>query len=157
MINLLKISLKIIYGTYFCSYEIIIATILAGCVSTPKNENRTFVEKLNGDNYSDKSTVLGIPVGARSAQVRKVSGSVYCGEGIERTQVNNAQIILKNGSKILVTTSTNLEGWYSLSIPVDTKAIYELHVQSSCGEKSISLSGAAVDAEDNRNFILERF
>ncbi len=104
------------------------------CVSGPKNDGRSFVEKMSGENYESTNVVLGIPILERKPVTRKISGQVFCGEGITQTAANHAIVSLISENKIVTSTSTDIRGNYLISTLLNPEISYQIRVTSSCGE-----------------------
>ncbi len=113
--------------------------ILCGCISGPKNDGRTFAEKMNGENYESTNVVLGVPVLERKPVLRKFSGQVYCGEGITQTQANNILVSLMHENQTVSTVSTDTTGKFIIAAPIDPEFTYQLSATGSCGNASKSL------------------
>src|SRR4051812_33387414 len=77
--------------------------VLSGCVAANKKNDRSFAEKLSGDSYESANSVNTIPVLNKEAPVkRKISGRVFCGEGLQRIPANNAQVSFFDQGKSIV-------------------------------------------------------
>lgn len=116
----------------------------AGCVSGPK-EDRTFAEKMNGDNYTGQNSVMSVPVLERKLILRKISGNVWCGEGLTKRPANHARVELKKKKELVASFSTGADGAYTLSAPLEQDAIYLLTAKSSCGNSKNELKAEAKD------------
>ncbi|MFN7905405.1 MAG: hypothetical protein ACK5P5_09500 [Pseudobdellovibrionaceae bacterium] len=89
---------------------------------------------MSGENYESTNVVLGVPILERKPITRKISGQVFCGEGITQTAVNHATVSLISENKIVTSTSTDIRGNYMISTPLNAEVSYQIKVTSSCGE-----------------------
>lgn len=122
----------------------IVTLLLTACVSGPK-EDRTFAEKLNGDNYTEQKSVMSVPVLERKLITRKISGNVWCGEGLTKRPANHARIELKKKKELIASFSTGPDGVYTLSAPLEEDAIYLLTAKSPCGSSKNELKAESKD------------
>ena len=112
---------------------------LCGCISGPKNDGRTFAEKMNGENYQSTNVIMGVPILERKPVLRKFSGHVYCGKGITQTPANHALVSLMREDQIIASTSTDTTGNFVISAPINPDLEYQLSANSLCGKSFKSL------------------
>ena len=131
-----------LHSIYLC---IVLPLLLSGCVSGPKDPGRTLKDDLNGENYSSSASVMAVPVLERKATLRKISGTIFCGEGLAQTLANKASVELVNGTQTLGSASTSSDGSYSFMAPLNSKLNYSLKAKASCGSASRELLEASKD------------
>ncbi|MEK7356053.1 MAG: hypothetical protein AAB250_06360 [Bdellovibrionota bacterium] len=82
---------------------------------------------------------MGVPVLERKPAQRKVSGKVFCGEGISQVPANHASVELVGGAKTVASVSTGNDGAYEISASLDPDSSYSLSAKGSCGKSSRGL------------------
>ena len=105
--------------------------ILCGCVSGPKNDGRTFAEKMNGENYESSNVVMDVPVLERKSVLRRFSGQVYCGEGVTQTPANHVFVSLMHEDQTVSSVTTDTTGNFILASPIDSEFSYQLSAAAS--------------------------
>jgi hypothetical protein len=128
---------------------------LGSCVSGP-TDDRTFAEKMHGDNYQDKKIIMGVPILERKLIQRKISGRVFCGEGISQTPANHAVITIHKENKNLGTASTDASGSYTLLASMDPLSTYEIRATGSCGKATATLEKGASKESPEIHFFLKK-
>ena len=118
---------------------LILIPIFSGCATGPK-DNRSAVEKLNGENYQRPFDIMGIPVLERKPILRQFSGRIFCGERISQYPLSRAVVTLWKSGQRISETSSAADGSYQLNSAIDTGSSYELHVVGRCGTASRALS-----------------
>jgi hypothetical protein len=124
-----KIFLLSLIG-FFCT---------TACVWSPKRSDATYADKLNGENYSSAIAVGGPPniiVTGPLRVERRISGIIYCGEGLSKIQIRQAQIELKDGPHVVSTGTWKENGQYLIRASFEQNKEYQVHVKSKCGEAS---------------------
>lgn len=118
-----------------------IGILISGCISGPKNPEQKFSEKLNGDSYESSNTVIGVPVLTRKPISKKISGRIYCGEGLSQRLANHVTVSLLDNDKIVSTASTDSNGIFSITANISLEKSYKLQAAAKCGTatKEISL------------------
>ena len=114
--------------------------VWVGCASKPNEPRSTVAERLNGENYDSTVAIMAVPIGDRKSVQKKVSGRVYCGDGLSQRPSAHALVSLNCGTKIQVSTSTDVDGRYGLSVGVQTEKACRLSVRSVCGQALKDLS-----------------
>lgn len=72
--------------------------------------------------------------------VRKISGHIYCGEGLSQRPANRARIDLVEKKKILLTVTSDMDGTYTLSYQPGIKENFQFSISASCGSIKESLN-----------------
>lgn len=113
-----------------------------GCIYGPENPHQTFTEKLNHDSYDSAYLVMGVPVLNRKLPFKKVTGKVYCGEGISLKPINHATVNLVENDKIISTVSTDTNGFYvfTFNFSVENPQQYLLQCSEKCGQARKEIS-----------------
>ncbi len=112
---------------------------VCSCVSGPKDPDRSFAEKLNGDNYKSTDMIMGVPVLERKPIQKKIYGKVFCGEGITQVPANHASVALTAKGRSLASVSTDVSGAYTVSTSIENHQSYELKASATCGKSAMSL------------------
>lgn len=129
-----------------------IVLFFSGCISGPKNPDQTFAEKLNADSYESSNTVMGVPVLTRKPIYRKITGKVFCGEGLSQYPANHAAVVLTGENKTVASTLTDTNGNFNLLASISVEKAYKLQASSKCGNSTQDLS---LKEESNYNLILK--
>lgn len=129
--------------------------LFSACVYGPKDPDRTFAEQLSGENYKSTNVIIGVPVLERKLVETKISGRVFCGEGISQVPANHTVIRLIYSNKVISTTTTDNTGNYSISAPLETKKDYELIASTACGSSKFSVSKSTQE-QKNKDFYLKK-
>lgn len=109
---------------------------VSGCVSGPKPADHSVAKDLNGENYQSGKLIMGVPVLERAPIQRKVSGRVFCGEGLSRFPVNYASVRFQRAKQTIASTSTDADGRYVITIATDPNGNFELLASAKCGRAS---------------------
>ena len=122
---------------------ILILAALAGCITRgPKNPAVTTAEALNGENYSSFSQVGPVYLLERKTIPMKITGRVFCGEGLTAAGANRADVKIQKDSKVLNSSMAAFDGSYLLEVPYDGSAEYTISALAKCGRATVSLPGA---------------
>jgi hypothetical protein len=128
--------------------------IFSGCVSGPKDD-RTFAEKMNGENYESTNVVLGVPVLERKPIQRTISGHIYCGERFIKTPLAHASVELFRKHQQVSTVLTDSDGHYNLNAEIDPSGSYRLEISGTCGAESRPLSDEDIRRASDFDFYLK--
>lgn len=112
--------------------------VSGGCV-TPAKDNRTTAENFAENSADQVYLVIGVPVVKQNPLQRKFAGTVYCGEGLSRIILRQAEVKLVSDSKIIASQFSDDKGRYLLSSVILPEKKYSIHVKGSCGERAIPL------------------
>ena len=84
--------------------------------------------------------------------LNKISGHVYCGDGVKQRPANRARIELWEKTKILTTITTDMDGSYSLNYKPGFKEDFHFMISSSCGQLKDVLRKEVVKNYDTVDF-----
>lgn len=146
--------MKLFFRIRYFLYLIIL--IFSSCAYGPKDPDRTFAQKLNGNNYQEQASVGSVPIVKRSVITKKISGKVYCGKGPAQSPVNNATVSIANDKDVLFATSTITDGSYVLPASLDSGVVYTLSAKAACGKDSKKVTKTASDEIPNENLFLKK-
>ncbi len=65
--------------------------------------------------------------------INSISGTVYCGDGLNQKPANLARIDLLDKNKVLTTVTTNLDGTYNLKYKPGFKGDFQFSITARCG------------------------
>ena len=149
---------KLCASKFFILFFILLFSLcsLFGCVSGPKNDGRTFAEKMNSENYEATNVVIGVPILERKSVLRKFTGQVFCGDGIAQTPANRALVNLISGSQNTASASTDPAGRYVISTPINPENTYVLSATAACGSASKAVPKEIKDQPIEENFYLRK-
>ncbi len=134
--------------TYNTIQMLSVSLLLGGCTTFKNTKGLSTTEKANGANYQSSNAAGSFAVGNQLApNVRKISGKVYCGHGLNQSPANNAQIELMQNSTTQFSGKTDANGSYVILQPIEPKKAYFLTAKSKCGETRTEV-GFAKNAKD---------
>lgn len=130
---------------------------MTACISGPKDEEKSFAEKLNGDSYKSSVSVGGaIPINIERKPVqRKFSGVIYCGEGPSSHPVSNASLSLVADTKILTKSSSVTDGRYRLIALTTSVGPFEIKATARCGSATRTVSAKLEDRVPSYDLFLK--
>ena len=122
-----------------CGYGMLAASVLAvaaGCVTGKRAEDKTGLDRLNGENYITDSSaalmvqpVIPLYVGDQKQRATKVTGAVWRGEGIGKSPVGQAVVQIVKDDKVLFEVTSAPDGDFKL-FPVLPNGGYTLRAKS---------------------------
>lgn len=118
-------------------YAFVLFLVLGCQVWGPKSDE-TFVEKMNGENKAPPAVMTGSPgvLITGDQPRRKISGTVFCGDGVSRFPANAAKVIFFEGSAKIAELSTASNGSFSASEYFKRGVEYTVQATAVCGFKS---------------------
>jgi hypothetical protein len=119
--------------------RVLLSLFLTSCAIGPKDPNGTYADMLNGENSrSGMSVGVGVPliISNPNPVQRRISGKIFCGEGIAETLIRNADIELKKDTKVVAQGSWREGGTFVIQASFDRNTHYIVAVKTRCGEGS---------------------
>ena len=130
-----------------------IALCLGACITSgPKSKYSKATDILKEDTYESSAQIDPVFVGKTKAVTRKISGRIYCGEGLKQVPANKATLELKNKDKIVRTLSTEPDGTYSFSSTFELVGPYSFAINSRCGKMLAILPSDLSHDLENQDF-----
>ncbi len=111
---------------------------LSSCVFVPEAK-----EKNSDGSPTDLIVVpqLAAPVYVAAAlldssgrAVNKISGRVYCGDGMKQRPANRARIDVLDKAKVLTTITTDMDGSYTLQYKPGFREDFQFSISANCGQ-----------------------
>ncbi|MES3036374.1 MAG: hypothetical protein V4736_00585 [Bdellovibrionota bacterium] len=87
---------------------------------------------------------------------RKISGKVFCGEGISQYPANQAQIKIMDGKKVIASITTGPTGDYEVSSAFVRNKNYQIEAEAKCGKVSRQFSLMGELSMENLDLYLRR-
>ncbi len=130
-----------------------ISLSIVGCfTSGPKSKYSKTTDILKEDSYESSAQIGPVFVGKTKAVTRKISGRIYCGEGLKQVPANKATLELKNKEKVVRTISTEADGTYSFSSTFELEGDYIFSITSRCGKIVATLPRDLTHDLENQDF-----
>lgn len=123
----------------------ILLFLFAGCASAPEEVDLYAEDRRTEDQRNEPAPAPVQYKADPNLPVRKISGKVWCGEGLTRKSANSARIELKWQNQLVAAISTGADGNYTLSAPLKPEAIYLLTAKGSCGSYTSELRAEEKD------------
>lgn len=121
-------------------------------ISGEKSKHSKATDLLKEDSYQSAASIGPVFVATLKPVTRKVSGRVYCGEGLAQRPANKATVNIMNNGKMIATATTESDGAFSFSTKFELDGGYEYSVKSSCGTKTTAVPSDLSRDLENQDF-----
>jgi hypothetical protein len=113
--------------------------LFVACAVGRKDPNGTYADRLNGEKSKSGMFVsAGVPVIlADPAPVqRRITGRIFCGQGIDETVVRHGDVALISDGKAVANAAWKEGGTFAISAVFNRNVAYTVKVKVACGEAS---------------------
>ena len=126
---------------------------IGACVVTgPKSKYSKPADVLKEDSYTSGAQIGPVFVGERKEVTRKISGRIYCSEGMKQVPANKATIEIRNKNKVVRSTSAEVDGTYAFSSTFELEGEYVFAIIARCGKLTVALPRDLTNDLINQDF-----
>lgn len=133
----------------------LISFSLISCVPFISGEKSKYskpTDVLKEDSYESAAQVGPVFVGKLKPVTRKISGRVYCGEGLSQRPANKATIELVIKNKTIKSTTSEVDGSYFFSASFELDGEYSFLISARCGKTTAKLPSDLTNDLLNQDF-----
>ncbi len=110
---------------------------LSACIpviSGKSSKNSKPADVLSEDGYSSSASIGPVFIANSKPASRKISGRIYCGEGMRQVPANRATVEIKNKNKVTATASTETDGSFAMKATFELEGDYTYAIKGRCGQ-----------------------
>lgn len=129
---------------------VVLTVILAGCSSGKKSEDKSVLNKVNGENYSSDAVISGVPIVKSNDRWTTVDGKiVFTNPTFDAsTGIQNVQLLKKG--KVVGQASTNPDGTFQFKGRYENGE-YQVKVAS---KTLVGTAPLTIDSYEVKDFVL---
>lgn len=121
-------------------------------ISGEKSKYSKPTDVLKEDSYQSAASLGPVFVGKLKPVTRKISGRIYCGEGLSQRPANKATVALMNNNKTVQSITTEHDGTFSFSATFELEGKYSYLIKSSCGTLKAAVPNDLTNDLDHQDF-----